>query len=109
MPAIPHIGCSLLRNRLFPDSPHRKSALLLVKINYSQPGIATPTPDVFFRLTMSVSRVIPIKINVMVRLESKVAIPKQFGEIPVNQALHVLPTGFDAQIRNILRDFDLGV
>src|SRR5438093_13698539 len=63
-----------------------------------------PIGDLVQRLSLRILRAIPVEVDVYVFFEVKVVVPVQLREVPVDKALHVLPTRFDTKYRHVLLD-----
>src|SRR5688572_6777573 len=95
-PVMPHIAGSFLGH------PHGKAALLFVESGNREVSLGAPLAHLVCRLPVCVAGTIPIEIEVDVLLEGPRLIPEEFGEVPVDEALHIVLSGWDAEQWNVL-------
>jgi hypothetical protein len=71
--------------------------------------LLTPMPDLFLGMAMRVARTIPIEVHVVVLLKRQGRIPEQLEHVRVDEALYVMAPSTDAEIRDVLLDFNFSI
>ena len=71
--------------------------------------LLAPMPDLFLGMAMRVARTIPIEVHVVVLLKRQGRIPEQLEHVRVDEALYVMPPSTDAEIRDVLLDFNFSI
>ena len=71
--------------------------------------LLAPMPDLFLGMAMRVARAIPIEVHVVVLLKRQGRIPKLLEHVRVDEALYVMAPSTDAEIRDVLLDFNFSI
>src|SRR5262245_27785550 len=92
------------------DRAHAESALLrVIKPGDLQSGLVTPAADFFFRMAPGITRMVPVKVDVIIFFERKSVAPVQFGKVPVDQSLQVVAALLYSEQRHVFGHLDLGL